>query len=140
MRFSALFTVGLSAIAVAMPTVTKPAASLKVREPLPIERREDLVTAIEGVLDGVSQSLVSTVDEVVAALGLTAVDDDVDSLLSGLVGGVDSLVDEIDDGVDGLLEDLGLGGLVTTIDDLETALGLSTTDTIGTLLTDLGIL
>ena len=136
MRFLAAITLALSAISSAT-AIARPVSNTA---PPAIQRSEDVVTAIEHELDTITKDLTSTIDEVVAALGLSPIVDDVDTLLKALVGDVDTLVNEVDSIVDGLLDTLGLGLVVITIDELEEALGLSPTNTIGTLLTDLGIL
>ena len=137
MRFFSLLPLAFSAPALALPTANSP---IEQRTPAALERRETTLETATASLDAISQNLNSEVTDVVAALGLGDVQADIDDLLKGLVGDVDGLLNEVVGGVDGLLEGLGLGAVVTTVEDVETALGLSGTDTIGTLLTDLGVL
>lgn len=138
MRFFSIISLALSATALALPTANK--ANIEARTPLTLERRETTLETVTASLDTISQNLNSEVTDVLAALGLGDVQADVDDLLKGLVGDVDGLLNEVNGVVDGLLEDLGLGTVVKTVEDVETALGLSPTDTIDTLLTDLGVL
>lgn len=105
-----------------------------------IKARTTLLQGINNALDDLGLSLKSTIGQVVSALGLSAVDDDIDSLLSGLVNDVDKLTNKLEAAVNGLLDDLGLVVVDDTIADLEKALGLKSKNTIGQLLHKLGVL
>ncbi|KAH9827930.1 hypothetical protein Tdes44962_MAKER02684 [Teratosphaeria destructans] len=129
MRFFATLTVAFAALSAALPAVP----SKRTATPA-------VIAAIESELDKISVTLNDDITKLVDALGLSEVDCTVDELLEDLVGEVDSLDGDVDDAADGLLDKLGLSGAVMTIDELEATLGLSSTDTVGTLLVELGIL
>lgn len=107
MRFSATITLAFCAGALAFPTfksVAQPKLAIR-----------SLLSTIDSNLANLGLTVDNKVDDLVSELGLSAVDDDVDTLLSGLVGDVDSVLNDVDAIVDGLLKKLGEVEVVTTI-------------------------
>lgn len=131
---------GAAAVAAPGPEALPAANASSLRAPCPLEKRASIIKTIEGVLDSLGLTPTSTVSQLLHKLGLSTVEDDVDELLSGLVGGADGALNKVNEIVDGLLVDLGLGGLGTTIADVEKALGISGHDTIRKLLKSLHLL
>lgn len=135
-----LVCVAVEALPTALPETNALSATPLNTPVLDARKDKSVIKGIEAELDSLSLTLVSSIDQLIAALGLSAVDDDVTDLLKGLVGDVDGLLNKVDSEVASLLDSPGLGLVDTTIVDLEKALGLKPKNTIRALLKSLGLL
>jgi hypothetical protein len=112
MRFFATFAVAFAALAVAAP----------------VKRADNVFSAVSTELSSLNLTVDSTVGELLGALGIKS-NSGVDSLISGLVGDVESVVGDVENVVFGVLNTLDLGFVVTTVEDLEKAVGVVATGT-----------
>ncbi|KAF2481456.1 hypothetical protein BDY17DRAFT_301372 [Neohortaea acidophila] len=147
MRIFALLPVAFTLAAYAIPVAQPDPNALAAGDALPspsmnlAKRAQDpTVKAVKKAIRRLNLDLSDTVDDLLTALGFDGTVADVDDLLAGLVGNTEDLVGEVEAPVLDLVDDLGLGGLTTAIDDLEEALGINPNSPISSLLKGLGLL